>query len=163
MRASLIKAMVVHSGQPTIGYCNKMIFCYPHNKNHFYYEGHGRVQLDRVLHYDDESDFELFLYYGQINENKESFTLEFTITNISIATQWTFVSFTSPRFNTLQSHHGLHRSPSIRELTECHCEHCWTDCKLCRLEHVFLSKRVYLQREGSRVDWMVLTIITTCK
>ena len=30
-------------------------------------------------------------------------------------------------------------------------------------EHVFLSERVYLQREGSRVDWMVLTIITTCK
>lgn len=61
--------------------------CYPHDENHFYYEGHGRVQLDRVLYYDGESDFELFLYYGQINEKKESFTLEFTITNISIAIQ----------------------------------------------------------------------------
>ena len=87
MRASLIKAMVVHSGQPTTGYCNIIMRCFPHNKNHFYYEGHGRVQLDRVLHYDGESDFELFLYYGQINEKKESFTLEFTITNISLEIQ----------------------------------------------------------------------------
>ena len=52
--------MVVHSGQPTIGYCNKLMECYPHDENHFYYEGHGRVQLDRVLHYDGESDFEDF-------------------------------------------------------------------------------------------------------
>lgn len=120
MRASLIKAMVVHSGQPTMGYCNKKMDCLPHDENHFYYEGHGRVQLDRVLHYAGESDFELFLYYGQVNSNKESFTLEFTITNISLEIQFMFPSLRL--FDTFQSHYGLHRSCSIYLLWECHCE-----------------------------------------
>ena len=74
MRASLLKAMVVHSTVPTKGYCNKEKVCYSHNTNHFMYEGHGRVQLDRVLRF-NESDFELFLYYGQINNKKEEFLI----------------------------------------------------------------------------------------
>ncbi|CBK23053.2 uncharacterized protein [Blastocystis hominis] len=82
-QASLIKAMLVHSGQPTLGYCEQDLSCYTYGSNHLYYEGHGRIQLDRVLHYAGESDFELFLYNGQVNYEKEYFSLEFTITDIS--------------------------------------------------------------------------------
>ena len=137
MRASLIKAMVVHSGQPTSGYCNKRLDCYPHDENHFYYEGHGRVQLDRVLHYDGESDFELYMYYSQVNSNKESFTLEFTITDISLEFEYEAPSLS--RFEALQGYHGLHRSAGVDLFEDCHCEYCGSDRKHCGIEHVSLS------------------------
>ena len=74
MRASLLKAMVVHSTVPTKGYCSRGGTCWTYAMNHFMYEGHGRVQLDRVLRF-NESDFELFLYYGQVNNKKEEFLI----------------------------------------------------------------------------------------
>lgn len=74
---------MVHSAQNTVGFCDRQLTCYLHSEDHFYVEGHGRVQLDQILHYANESDFELFLYYSQINSNKNSFSIEFTITNIS--------------------------------------------------------------------------------
>lgn len=83
MRASLIKAMIVHSGQSTSGYCTRL-YCQQFYSNREYYEGHGRVQLDRVLHYSNESDFELYLYYGQLNTNKKSFSIQIPIVDISL-------------------------------------------------------------------------------
>lgn len=70
IRASLVKAMVIHGTVPTSGYCFKSKICNNYSSDHMYYEGWGRVQLDQVLHFDD-SDFELFLYYGQIHKQKE--------------------------------------------------------------------------------------------
>ena len=81
VRASLVKAMIVHSGVPTKGFCDKSYSCYEYSGDHQYYEGHGRMQLDTVLRF-DESPFELFLYYGQINDKKESFSIEVPL-NIS--------------------------------------------------------------------------------
>ena len=83
MRASLIKAMIVHSGQSTSGYCTRL-YCQQFYSNREYYEGHGRVQLDRVLHYSNERDFELYLYYGQLNTNKKSFSIQIPIVDISL-------------------------------------------------------------------------------
>ena len=74
MRGSLMKALLIASTVPTKGYCDKDKTCHAHTKDHFMYEGHGRVQLDRVLRFDD-SDFELFLYYGQINKKKKEFSI----------------------------------------------------------------------------------------
>ena len=71
LRASLLKAMIVHSTVPTKGYCLKSKKCYAYSGDNEYYEGWGRVQLDQVLRF-DESKFELFLYYGQINKKKEN-------------------------------------------------------------------------------------------
>ena len=66
--------MVVHATVPTKGYCDREGRCSTYTKDHLMYEGHGRVQLDRVLRF-DESKFELFLYYGQINDKKEAFSI----------------------------------------------------------------------------------------
>ena len=74
MRGSLMKALLVASTVPTKGYCDKDKTCHAHTADHFMYEGHGRVQLDRVLRFDD-SDFELFLYYGQVNKKKKEFSI----------------------------------------------------------------------------------------
>ena len=74
MRGSLMKALLIASTVPTKGYCDKDKTCHAHTKDHFMYEGHGRVQLDRVLRF-DESKFELFLYYGQINKKKKEFSI----------------------------------------------------------------------------------------
>ena len=71
IRASLIKAMIIHSTVPTKGYCLKSGTCRDYTSDQQYFEGWGRVQLDQVLRVDD-SDFELFLYYGQINKKKET-------------------------------------------------------------------------------------------
>ena len=71
IRASLIKAMIIHSTVPTKGYCLKSKTCQEYTSDRKYFEGWGRVQLDQVLRFDD-SDFELFLYYGQINKKKEN-------------------------------------------------------------------------------------------
>ena len=69
--------MIVHSANPTSGYCNEEeCYSYPSSSIRKYYEGFGRVQLDNVLHFDD-SPFELFLYYGQINDKKSE--VKFTI------------------------------------------------------------------------------------
>ena len=84
MRASLLKAMVIHATVPTKGYCDKQGNCDVYTTNHFMYEGHGRVQLDRVLRF-DESDFELFLYYGQVNRKKKEFTIRVPV-KISLRT-----------------------------------------------------------------------------
>lgn len=80
-----------------------------------YYEGHGRIQLDRVLHYAGESDFELFLYNGQVNSNKEYFSMEFTITDISFEIELHSIRIPSlALLEAFQSHNGLHRSCSLR-------------------------------------------------
>ena len=74
MRGSLMKALLVASTVPTKGFCDKDKTCHAHTADHFMFEGHGRVQLDRVLRFDD-SDFELFLYYGQVNKKKKEFSI----------------------------------------------------------------------------------------
>ena len=72
------------------------------------YEGHGRVQLDRVLRF-NESDFELFLYYGQVNKNKEEFSIRVPLKIFLCALhQWFFTAVVSGP----QSGHGVHRLPS---------------------------------------------------
>ena len=82
-------------------------------------------------------DFELYLYYSQVNSNKESFTLEFTITDISLEFQYEAPSLA--RFEALQGYHGLHRSAGVDLFEECHCEYCGSDRKHCGIEHVSLS------------------------
>lgn len=79
IRASLVKAMVIHGTVPTSGYCLKSKKCNNYSSDHMYYEGWGRIQLDQVLHFDD-SDFELFLYYGQINKQKEKIIFKIPLT-----------------------------------------------------------------------------------
>ena len=86
MRGSLMKALLIASTVPTKGYCDKDKSCHAHTKDHFMYEGHGRVQLDRVLRFDD-SDFELFLYYGQVNDKKSSVTVTVPL-DISFLASW---------------------------------------------------------------------------
>lgn len=71
--------MIIHSGVPLKGWCNKDKKCSPFSSNHQYMEGHGRMQLDQVLRFDD-SPFELFLYYGQVNDKKSSFSIEVPLT-----------------------------------------------------------------------------------
>ena len=44
--------MVVHATVPTKGYCDREGRCSTYTKDHLMYEGHGRVQLDRVLRFD---------------------------------------------------------------------------------------------------------------
>lgn len=67
--------MIVHSAVPTPGYCLKTkCFDFTANSQREVYEGWGRVQLDNILRV-DESDFELFLYYGQINDRKEEIVI----------------------------------------------------------------------------------------
>ena len=80
IRASLIKAMIIHSGVPTKGICSKDFSCTEFPEEHRkYYEGFGRVQLDQILRVKD-SPFELFLYYGQVNDKKQSFSIQVPLT-----------------------------------------------------------------------------------
>ena len=71
--------MLVHSSVPLKGRCDTKTSCYPFTENHQYMEGHGRVQLDQVLRF-DESPFELYLYYGQVHKKKESFSIKVPLT-----------------------------------------------------------------------------------
>ena len=61
------------------------------------------MQLDRVLRF-NESDFELFLYYGQVNKNKEEFSIRVPL-KISLCAlhQWFFTAVVSGP----QSGHGV--------------------------------------------------------
>lgn len=70
------------------------------------YEGHGRVQLDRVLRFDD-SDFELFLYYGQINKKKKEFSIRVPL-KISLLVE--MVTFTVV-VRGAEGDDGVHRLP----------------------------------------------------
>ena len=108
MHASLMRALLIASTVPTKGYCDKDKTCYPYHSDHFMYEGHGHVQLDRVLRF-NESDFELFLYYGQVNKNKEEFSIRVPL-KISLCAlhQWFFTAVVQGP----QSGHGVHRLPS---------------------------------------------------
>ena len=75
IRASLLKAMIAHSAVPTEGYCLKNgCTRYRNSAEIPAYEGWGRVQLDQVIKV-SESPFELFLYYGQLNDKKEEVTI----------------------------------------------------------------------------------------
>lgn len=78
VRASLLKAMMVHSGTPTEGYVEGSSYHF-YYKVHYPYEGFGRIQLENVLRF-DESPFELFLYYGQVNKKKNSFSIDIPLT-----------------------------------------------------------------------------------
>ena len=108
MRVSLIKALMIASTVSTKDYCHKDKTCYPYHSDHFMYEGHGRVQLDRVLRF-NESDFELFLYYGQVNKKKEEFLIRVPLKIFLHALhQWFFTAVVPGP----QSGHGVHRLPS---------------------------------------------------
>lgn len=93
LRASLLKAMIIHSGMPMKGHCNKDFECEEFTTNHQFYEGHGRMQLDQVLRFDD-SPFELFLYYGQVNDRKHSFTIQVPLKISFPSTSSDFLYFT---------------------------------------------------------------------
>ena len=70
--------------------------------------GSRAVQLDRVLRF-NESDFELFLYYGQINKNKEEFSIRAPLKIFLCALhQWFFTAVVQRP----QSGHGVHRLPT---------------------------------------------------
>ena len=70
--------MLVHSAVHVKGRCSTSL-CSRFTENHQYMEGHGRVQLDQVLRF-DESPFELYLYYGQVHKKKESFSIKVPLT-----------------------------------------------------------------------------------
>ena len=106
MRGSLMKALLIASTVPTKGYCDKDKTCHAHTKDHLMYEGHGRVQLDRVLRF-DKSDFELFLYYGQINDKKEAFSIRVPL-KISLLVE--MVTFTAV-VRGAEGDDGVHRLP----------------------------------------------------
>ena len=107
LRASLMKALIVHAGVPTKGSCTKEKRCTRYTTDHFHFEGHGRVQLDRVLRY-DESDFELFLYYGQINNKKEEFVIRLPLKiSLSVVAVHPF----TPLLRRRKGHHGVLRLP----------------------------------------------------
>lgn len=72
--------MIAHSAVPTEGYCLKEgCTRYKNSAEISAYEGWGRVQLDQVIKV-EESPFELFLYYGQLNDKKEEVTITVPIT-----------------------------------------------------------------------------------
>ena len=71
--------MLVHSAVHVKGRCFTPTYCSRFTENHQYMEGHGRVQLDQVLRF-DESPFELYLYYGQVHNKKESFSIKVPLT-----------------------------------------------------------------------------------
>ena len=50
------------------------------------FRGWGRLQLNQILRFDD-SDFELFLYYGQVNDKKSSVTVTVPL-DISFLASW---------------------------------------------------------------------------
>lgn len=87
LRASLAKAMILHSTVHTEGYCLKSRQCYGYKDDERpYFEGWGRLQLNQILRFDD-SDFELFLYYGQVNDKKSSVTVTVPL-DISFLASW---------------------------------------------------------------------------
>ena len=106
MRGSLMKALLIASTVPTKGYCDREGRCSTYTKDHLMYEGHGRVQLDRVLRF-DKSDFELFLYYGQINDKKEAFSIRVPL-KISLLVE--MVTFTVV-VRGAEGDDGVHRLP----------------------------------------------------
>ena len=98
-----MKALVVHAGVPTKGWCTIEKRCTRYTTDHFHIEGHGRVQLDRVLRY-NESDFELFLYYGQINNKKEEFVVRLPLKiSFALVLVRTFTALLQRR----EGHHGV--------------------------------------------------------
>lgn len=77
--------MILHSTVHTEGYCLKNKMCYGYyNGERQYFEGWGRLQLDKILRFDD-SDFELFLYYGQVNDKKSTVTVTVPLDISSVA------------------------------------------------------------------------------
>ena len=85
LRASLAKAMILHSTVHTEGYCLKSKKCngYYDGERPFF-EGWGRLQLNKILRFDD-SEFELFLYYGQVNDKKSTVTVTVPLDISSVA------------------------------------------------------------------------------
>ena len=77
--------MILHSTVHTEGYCLKSKQCYGYyNGKRPFFEGWGRLQLDKILRFDD-SDFELFLYYGQVNDKKSTVTVTVPLDISSVA------------------------------------------------------------------------------
>ena len=106
MRGSLMKALLIASTVPTKGYCDREGRCSVYTKDHLMYEGHGRVQLDRVLRF-DESKFELFLYYGQINDKKEAFSIRVPLKISLLVKKATFTALVRGA----EGDDGVHRLP----------------------------------------------------
>ena len=80
-----MKAMILHSTVHTEGYCLRNNHCYGYSEDERpYFEGWGRLQLDKILRFDD-SDFELFLYYGQVNDKKSTVTVTVPLDISSVA------------------------------------------------------------------------------
>ena len=77
--------MILHSTVHTEGYCLRNNHCYGYSEDERpYFEGWGRLQLDKILRFDD-SDFELFLYYGQVNDKKSTVTVTVPLDISSVA------------------------------------------------------------------------------
>lgn len=64
--ASLIKAMIIHSGVNTDGYVSKTMTLHKFTSWPNYYQGFGTVQLDRSMFFSDTSDFILTIQTLQL-------------------------------------------------------------------------------------------------
>ncbi|OAO13468.1 serine protease family S08A [Blastocystis sp. ATCC 50177/Nand II] len=61
-KASMIKAMLLHSTVRLTGSCNRAV-CTPFTAWPNPVQGHGRIQLNKVLHFSETTGFDLYLHY----------------------------------------------------------------------------------------------------
>lgn len=81
--ASMIKAMIIHSKLPAEGITNVNVNSVI---NTYYFQiinEYNRDMIKNVLYFPGKSDFELFLYNGQIDTQILSYNIQLNITNIS--------------------------------------------------------------------------------
>lgn len=75
--ASLVKAMIIHSGVNTDGYVSKTMKLHEFTSWPNYYQGFGTVQLDRSMFFADTSDFILTIQTLQLESyENDTFTID---------------------------------------------------------------------------------------